>query len=847
MNEQDPYQAPGHRAKVVRTVPCAEEGAPTSKSADWTSATPRARGIALATEIRKGPCIPFPRFPMSFPCLKALISLFGCWLLACLPSSAHPMDDSYTWGSHTIAERPVLNDSTVGVADFTLRNSKHPVIAYSTYSPHTLRCVTWKNGRKIDEPVHYFGNEIAGLQMAAAGEKVAMILCLKLAQNHFQLHYSSLGTHGWSAPELVHTASTGIGFDFKLGPDGAPLLAVDHRLHTGYPTADEIRFYERGTSGWAYQIIRPHIQSYSVSKIRLTVTPSGEPHVAWSEYSPNSGGPPPTVHHATREAGVWTRAPLFDGSLAALGNGPGGAPALFAKLHEGASVCSFYQDGEWSTPETLPAWYASWTESIATAPDGTIYAPALNELQIRRDGSWSSQPIPVLQKVLVDESGVPHFFTMTDGLIRYHTRIPSLWQDQQVTPADQSLVTLVDMHVSTTNTLRLFIRDPEVQGGVLMTRSPSGWSRSLLPAPPYVGQSYQEGPDGSLHILAGGIDYYWGSISQVERYYPGIPLDLLNGSGNPSMAVDSANLPHLTFTRYDSSAGQHKAYHAERRNGTWTWEVVGSIGSNDHSAVATGNNGGLYVLAGGGLYKKNGTVWEKLVTIPSAIGVGMVVGDDDTVHGFFQTWNRIMVFTWKDGTYQEEVLDHAVSTHPRARIIMAGGRPLILRAAHIDYEQDIEYLRVAEKFSNYWRQETLLPLALGQEYGENIRIAADQSGKIHVAADRAYRVDHGIYSYIEHHQRDLASPLDLGQSPVLRPSPDGRHEFRLDVPEPGSPLEFQISADLKTWTTVFDFSQAPAPANGSANLEFRGDGFRQELIYRPAANQQACFGRLVEK
>lgn len=755
------------------------------------------------------------------------------------------MDDTFTWGSQTIAERPVFNSWEVGAADFTLRNSKYPVIVYSTYSPHILRSVTWKNGRKIDEPILYFANEVVGLQMTAAGEKVAMILCLKLAQNHFQLRYSALGSSGWSEPELVYTGSTGIIFDFKLAPDGSPFMVLDHRLNIGSPSQDEIRFYERRASGWEFQTIRPLTQ-YPVQNLKFAVTHDGEPHVAWTEGQSGTGSAPAKVYHATRNAGAWTRVPLFEGTLTALSNGPGGEPFLFAKLYEGPSNCYLYQDGTWGPPQTLPGWYASWTQSVATAPDGTVYAPALDELQIRRDGIWSNHTIPVFQKVAVDETGVPHFFTMTEGLIRYHTRIPALWQDQQVTPADESHTDLTDLHFTASNALRLFALDYDNGGSVVMTPSPAGWNRVPIPSPPNIGLSYQEGPDGSLHVLAGGFDYYLGSLSSLERYYPGIPLNLLNNSRNPSMTVDSGNVPHLTFTAYDSHEGQNKAYHAERKNGVWTYEIVAAIGTDEHSAIATGKNGGLYILSAGGLYKKDGISWAKEWTIPSNNGVALVVGDDEMVHGFFQTWNRIIVFSGKDGVYQQEVLDHVSGIIPRPQMTLAAGRPVVLHVTVIDHNEGIYSLRVAEKVENYWRQETLTPFTPNQEYRGNIRIAADRSGKIHVAADRSYWIGNYGHSYIEFHQREAAASLDLAQAPVLRLSPTGRREFRIGVPETPSPLAFQSSGDLQTWSEVFDFSQPPQPANGSANLEFRGDGFRQDLIYRPAANQKSLFGRLAE-
>jgi len=754
------------------------------------------------------------------------------------PLAAHPMDETFTWGNQSVAFNSSVDPVYDAIqSDFTLTESRYPFVVYATRYPHTLRGVKWRDGRKLDEVLLAAPGEILEVKLQSTGKEVAMVHEVRLGEYHFELRYSRLSATGWSAPEVVYTSGKGILFDLELAPDGSPVMAINHPESSGSPTRDELRYYERTSSGWTYQVVRP-LSYNSVTLLDLAIMPDGQPQVGYQEYRTNAS-PSSRAIHASRTNGVWASLPIFDGSFGAWACGADG----ILRVAGGGGYREF-RNGAWTAAEQPGDPYGPyWRDSMTAARDGTVYLVSVNELRVRKDGVWSNFPIPVLKKVILDDAGIPHLLGDKGRLIRYHTRIPSSWEQMIVTPEGSADTKLKGLVTAGTDDPRVYANQSG-SGTREFSYGNGSWQNN--PVDHQINQvEYAMKPGGRLHALSSTS--YWSGTASALTLAP-IPVQVTSSSSEDiySLFLDAAGNPHATFPFDHPDSPDYSIYYAVKRNGTWQAEAVAKVRYIHHSAVAVDSQGVPHVLTSDGFYKKSGNGWHQEFPLDAVKFTCLIASPDGNLHGLYKTGSSLFAFSGKDGNYVTEVLDENVFLIDRPSLALAAGRPVAAYVSTREYPRSY-MLNYAEKTGNYWRQETVVPISKIQKYGDVVRIAADPSGQVYLAAPREYTVGSFIKNHLTLHKRKITLPA-AADRPLLPSLVAGTTRgFRLPLPVSARPLQFQASPDLKTWNLLLDLSLLPALPAPSPSFEIRGDGFRNDVIFRAPANAPSQFVRLRDK
>lgn len=769
-------------------------------------------------------------------------------LAAFLPllAAAHPMDESFVWGNQTVATATGVDPQYGGVVcDLTLSESRYPFVAYATTNPASLRSVKWRNGNKIDEPILTTSGEITAVQVQASGSDIVMVHEVRtyypanFAWGH-TLYYSRLKESAWSTPEPILTSSNGHSFDLDLAPDGTPLVAINCPLYSGYPSSDEVRLYRRQASAWTYELVRPVVDYASVSSVRLAILPDGQPHIAYIEYSPISGGPPNHTRHASRANGVWSYSTILQGNLGAWACGRDGILRV-----AGAGAYREFRNGSWSSIEQPgDPWATGTSDSLAAAADGTVYLLGLMELRVRRQGVWSTFPTTTHHRVVVDENGIPHLLGAKGSLVRHQTRIPSSWNHSDITVEGSPDARLLGVVAPVNNDPRVYayhFEDPA--GNREYSLANGSWINASV-AHQTAQVEYLMQPGGPLHALSGAFHWFGSRTSLTSD-----PIPVATGGSSStaiySLALDSTGNPHATFPAYISGSGNW-IYYAVKRNGSWQTSQVASVSSTTHSAVAVDSQEVPHVLTSDGFYKKVGATWQREFQLSNARFTCLVATADGNLHGLYVSGSTLFTFTGKNGDYRIERLDEGIGYPSRPSLALAKGRPIAAWVSTREYPRSY-MLNFAEYVGNYWRQETVVPIAENQEYGDEVRIVADPSGQAYLVAPRAYVVNSTIKNRLVLHKRLFTAPAtpDRPLKPMVNPARP--QEFHLPLPLASLPLEFEVSADLSTWTTLLDLSVYPTLPAAPASIEIRGDGFRNDLIYRAPADARQRFVRIADK
>ena len=472
------------------------------------------------------------------------------------------------------------------------------------------------------------------------------------------LYYAFRDESGWHDEIVDSTDSTGRFASLALNASGQPRISYAHVLTCPTPPYDEtcsnLKFATKDAAGWHTETI---YQGGFVGSTSLAVDGSGNAHIgfwdrdyAYYAYQSASGWQIETVGNMIGNPGEMVVSLALDGS---------GRPRM-AFPYLGLSYG--YRDvGGWHVetvdPDGATGRHASLALTSGGAPVISYFSTNDGVKYAYRDGSGWHREIADTQgsgytSVGIDAVGLAHIsYTgpYPDFPLRHATRAPSGWQVESlgnqpasstsmvVRPDGRPAIAFVSATAYTIGSLIYVDRTPTgwssqtiaVMGGaglgvsvamdtagqphlsygnseglIYAYRDGSGWHFTVVDTGDIRATSIALAPNGTPHIayqvFASGSDMILRYAFRAGVAWQRADLDYGRDVGYPSIAVDSAGWPHISYQRGYPINQQMYLYRDAVAN--WHMETIDTT-SNGVSSIALQNGTSPHVVYGWGQVK----------------------------------------------------------------------------------------------------------------------------------------------------------------------------------------------------------------------------------------------------